>query len=348
MLAAIDGQEKGLGVLNGVLAKQAQTADLSSLTGLPAGMREKAAALWEGKLTQVELDAGLTEAVATLQAESRQIVKQVDFVRTDLAGKERFAKELLFDASAFKSLLDRLGKLRVGVQMAFTPEEQLSEAKLYLAPMRKDLTKAEAIASDKGKVLIGEVSAAIEKIEQIVADAGPVDPRSQELGRVLSQLVEIEQKITLQAAKNSDIAADRFVSLDKIVAEQKELMSLVDTAALTIATVELRVQQMLGALDEQSRAAVITELDSLQKVATRISELGAKNSALRDFSQKIAPQVAAITEKSQTLLDAGHAWQEQRLAANAAVSAAMGSLRNFVSQAQEIVAKTVSAPPPFR
>lgn len=55
LLAAIDGQEKGLGVLNGVLAKQAQTADLSALTGLPAGMREKTATLWDGKRTQVEL-----------------------------------------------------------------------------------------------------------------------------------------------------------------------------------------------------------------------------------------------------------------------------------------------------
>ncbi len=336
LLAAIDGQEKGLGVLNGVLAKQAQTADLSALTGLPAGMREKAAALWEGKVAQVELDAGLTAAVAALQAESQQIVKQVDFVRTDLAGKERFAKELLFDASAFKSLLDRLGKLRVGVQMAFTPEEQLTEAKLYLGPMQKDLAKAEAIASDKGKVLIGEVAAAIQKIEAIVAGSEPEDAKAQELGRVLSQLVEIEQKITLQAAKNSDVAADRFVSLDKLVAEQKELMALVDTAALTIATIELRVQQMLGALDDQSRSVVIAELESLQKVAARISELGAKNSSLRDFPQKIAPQVAAVTEKSQTRLDAGRSWQEERLAANASVSAAMGSLRNFVSQAQEI------------
>ena len=77
------------------------------------------------------------------------------------AGKERFAKELLFDASAFKSLLDRLGKLRVGVQMAFTPEEQLAETKLYLGPMQKDLAKANEIASDKGKVLVGEVGAAI-------------------------------------------------------------------------------------------------------------------------------------------------------------------------------------------
>ncbi len=336
LLVAIDNQEKGLGVLGGVLAKQAQTADLAALTGLPAQMRDQTAGLWDNKTTREALDEGLTTAVAALQTESQQIVKQVDFVRTDLSGKERFAKELLFDASAFKSLLDRLGKLRVGVQMAFTPEEQLAEAKLYLAPMQKDLTKATAIASDKGKVLIGEVAAAIAKIEAILGQSAPDDARATELGRVLSELVEIEQKITLQAAKNGDVAADRFVSLDKLVAEQKELMALVDNAALTIATVELRVQQMLGSLDDQSRQIVIGEVDSLQKVASRISELGAKNSALRDFPQKIAPHLAAIVEKSQGRLDVGQDWQAKRLAANAAVSSAMESLRNFVSQAQEI------------
>ncbi|MBC2773200.1 HAMP domain-containing protein [Rhizobium sp. AQ_MP] len=336
LLAAIDGQEKGLDVLNGVLAKQAQSADLSALTQLPAEMRTQTAALWDNKTKRDELDAGLNSAVAALQAESQQIVKQVDFVREDLSGKERFAKELLFDASAFKSLIDRLGKLRVGVQMAFTPEEQLAEAKLYLGPMQKDLKNANAIASEKGKGLVAEVGTAIGKIEAILAQSSSDDAKAQELGRVLAELVEIEQKITLQAAKNSDIAADRFVKLDKLVAEQKELMALVDQAALNVATVELRVQQMLGALNDESRAVVVKEIEALQTMAARISELGAKNSALRDFPQKIAPQLTAITEMSQARLDAGQDWEKQRLAAGAAVSAGMGSLRNFVSQAQEI------------
>jgi methyl-accepting chemotaxis protein len=336
LLVAIDDQEKGLGVLSGVLAKQAQTADISALTGLPVQMREQTSALWGNKTTREDLDTGLTAAVAALQAESQQIVKQVDFVRTDLSGKERFAKELLFDASAYKTLLDRLGKLRVGVQMAFTPEEQLAEAKLYLAPMQKDLTKANAIASEKGKVLIGEVAAAIGKIEAILGQSAPDAARATELGGVLAELAEIEQKITLQAAKNGDIAADRFVSLDKLVAEQKELMALVDTAALTIATVELRVQQMLGALNSEARGVVVSEVEALQKIAVRISELGSKNSALRDFPQKIEPHLTAIVEKSQGRLDVGQDWEQRRLAANAAVASAMGSLREFVSQAQEI------------
>ncbi|MDH4439659.1 MAG: HAMP domain-containing methyl-accepting chemotaxis protein [Rhizobium sp.] len=336
LLAAIDSQEKGLGVLDGVLATQAETADLGALRNLPSLMRDDAAALWDSKLRRDSLDAGLTDMVTGLKSEGQTILKQVDFVRTDLSGKERFAKELLFDASAFKSLLDRLGKLRVGVQMAFTPEEQLAEAKLYAAPLQKDITKAEAIVSTKGKVLVDEVSAALARIDAALKSDGPDDAKAQELGRVLADLVLIEQKITLQGAKNSDVAADRFVNLDKLVAEQKELMGLVDSAVMEIATTELKVQQLLGSLDDAGREPLVAKAELLTGMATRISELGSKNSALRDFPKKVEPLLATLLSGSQERLDAGRDWQARRLSANGHVSEAMETLRNFVSHAQEI------------
>jgi methyl-accepting chemotaxis protein len=336
LLTAIGAQETGLAVLDGVLAKQVETADLAALRNLPSLMREDTAALWDNKVRRDGLDGELTQVVASLKAEGQTILKQVDFVRTDLSGKERFAKELLFDASAFKSLLDRLGKLRVGVQMAFTPEEQLSETKLYIAPLQKNIAKAEAIVSTKGKVLVDEVSAAMAKIDAALKSEAADDVKAQDIGRVLAELVLIEQKITLQGAKNSDVAADRFVNLDKLVAEQKELMSLVDAAVMEIATTELKVQQMLGSLDDASRTAVVDKAEVLGGIAARISELGAKNSALRDFPKKIEPSLATLVSASQERLDAGRDWQARRLAANGHVSDAMATLRNFVSHAQEI------------
>ena len=287
VLAAVDKQENGLAVLDGVLAGQAQKADLSDLRALPQRMRDQTKAMWDNKQERSALDAGLIEAVAALQGDGKQIVKQVDFVRKELADKERFAKELLFDASAFQSLIDRLGKLRVAVQMGFTPAEQLDEAKLYAGAMQKDLTKAQAIASDKGKVLIDEVAGAMGRIDAILNSSDADDVKAQGLNKVLTELVLIEQKITLQASKNSDVAADRFVGLDKLVADQKELMSLVDDAAMEIATLELRVQKMLGSLDEDSRGIVLSNVSALGEMAARISELGSKNSTLRDFPKTI-------------------------------------------------------------
>ncbi len=336
VLAAVDMQESGLAVLDGVLADQAQNADLSDLRALPQRMRDQTKAMWDNHQQRSAFDTGLVDAVEALQGDGKQIVKQVDFVRKELADKERFAKELLFDASAFQSLIDRLGKLRVAVQMGFTPTEQLDEAKLYAGAMQKDLAKAQAIASEKGKVLIDEVAGAMSRIDAILKSTDSDDAKAQGLNKVLSELVLIEQKITLQASKNSDVAADRFVGLDKLVADQKQLMSLVDDAAMEIATLELRVQKMLGSLDEASRGIVLSNVSALAEMAARISELGSKNSALRDFPKTIAPRLKTIEDNSQALLMAGESWQALRLASTDYVSTAMASLRDFVSNAQEV------------
>ena len=336
LLAAVAAQEKGLDILDGVLAQQAENADLGDLRSLPERMRGQIALMWDNKVQRETLDAGLAEAITALQGDGQQIVKQVDFVRKEIADKEGFAKELLFDASAYKMLIERLGKLRVGVQMAFEPAEQIEEAERYAKQVGKDLVKANAIASEKGKALIGEVEGAMAKIDAVLKGSEVEDVKAQSLARVLSELVGIEQRITLQAAKNSDVAADRFVGLNKLVADQRELMELVDRAAMQIATLELRVQQLRGNVDEETRAIVLDNLKSLNETATRIADLGARNASLRDFSQKIAPRIAAIDSNSAALLQAGHDWQSQRLATNEYVASAMASLRDFVSHAQEI------------
>lgn len=336
LLAAVTAQEKGLGILDSVVSPQAERADLGALRSLPELMRSQVATLWENKVERETLDAGLVEAMTALQGDGQQIVKQVDFVRKEIADKEGFAKELLFDASAYKMLIERLGKLRVGVQMAFTPAEQIEETERYARQVAKDLVKANAIVSEKGKVLIGEVEAAMAKIDGVLKNSETEDAKAQALARVLSELVGIEQKVTLQAAKNSDVAADRFVGLNKVLADQWELMELVDSAAMQIATLELRVQQLRGNLEETARAMVLDILKSVNEMAARIAELGARNASLRDFPQKIAPRIAAIEANSAALLKAGHDWQAQRLATNEHVASAMASLRDFVSHAQEI------------
>ncbi|MGL3605230.1 methyl-accepting chemotaxis protein [Rhizobium sp. G187] len=336
LLAAVDRQEAGLAVLDGVLSAQAHKADLSALRALSAAMRDQTAAMATNKQGRDRLDADLSTAVDRLQTDGAAIVKQIDFVRQDLSAKERFAKELLFDASAFKTLLDRLGKLRVGVQMGFTPQEQLAEAKLYVEPLQRDIVRAEAIVSEKGKVRVGEVSAAVGQIDAILKSTDNDDTRAQSLNKVLAELVLIEQNITLQAAKNADIAADRFVSLDKLVADQRELMGLVDQVALEVASLELRIEQLRTELSDDSRSLLMANLDAVTKMAARISELGAKNNSLRDFASKVAPSVKTIETASDARLQAEAEWQSLRLDANQRVSAAMASLRDFVSQAQEI------------
>lgn len=336
LIEAVDRQEAGLTVLDGVLAEQARQADLRALRNLPDIMRAQTGSMWENETRRIALDDALSEAFGSLKGEGASIVKQISFVKDDLAAKERFAKELLFDAAAFEKLLDRLGKLRSGVQMGFTAEEQISEAKLYLAPLKRDIAEAQEIASKKGLVLVKEVSASVDQMDEIVASSTTVEEQAQALGKVLAGLVIIEQNITLQAAKNADIAADRFVGLDRLVAEQRELMTLVDQSALDIAALELTFGQFRVKRDEASLATLSNQLGVLRAAAARVSELGSKNNALREFSGKIEPVLVGIEGASAQSLTAEGERLTLRQDAAKHVAAAMASLRDFVSHAQEL------------
>ncbi|NGO62923.1 HAMP domain-containing protein [Rhizobium daejeonense] len=336
LVAAISAEENGLSVLDGVLAEQAAKAELGDLRALADKMRIQLDAMWANKTERDNLDASIEASLAAIETEGGQIKKQVEFVRKEFTEKEQFAKELLFDSSAFKGLVDKLGKMRAGVQMAFTPTEQLDEARLYMGAIAKELARAESISSPKSKATIAEVAGAVTKLDSILAGNESDDAKAQALGRQLSELVSIEQKLTLQAAKNTDVASDRFVGLDKLVADQKELMELVDTAAIGIDALRLHSERMRGVVDDASRQQVLSDLKALSGAAKQISALGSKNSALRDFAKKIEPHVAAIESQSASLLALDETWRKERATASEYVSKAMSSLRDFVSHAQEI------------
>ncbi len=336
LTAAISAEEAGLGVLDGVLAEQASKAELGDLRALADRMRLQLDKMWANKTERDNLDSAIETSLAAIEAEGDQIEKQIEFVRKEFTEKEQFAKELLFDSSAFKGLVDKLGKMRAGVQMAFTPAEQLDEARLYMGAISKELARAESIASPKSKAAIAEVASAVSRLDAILAGSDSDDAKAQALGRLLSELVGIEQKLTLQAAKNTDVASDRFVGLDKLVSDQKELMQQVDAALIGIDALRLHGERMRSLIDDASRQQVISDLKALTQAAAEISALGAKNSALRDFAKKIEPHVSAIDSQSASLLALDETWRQERAVASEHVSKAMFALRDFVSHAQEI------------
>ena len=333
---AIEAQEAGLSVLDGVLAGQAANAELTDLRALPERLRTEMAAMWQTRLERQRLYLALQAAVDGLRGEVDKVQEQLEVVRTDLAGKEQFAKELLFDASAFKALIDRLGQLRAGVQMAFTPEEQLAEARLYTDELARDLARANDIASDEGKVLIAEVSDAFDRLNAILAGPEADDAKADAMGRVLSELVVIEQKITLQAAKNNEVASDRFVSLNDQVEALKELSGLVDASAIQFSKLELHMQQLRSEGLADLRKVVLDDLAGLSATAARISELAADNGDLRDFAGTVGSAAQSIEADTSALLNVAATWESQRLNVGEQLSQAMTSLSDFVSQSQEI------------
>ncbi|PZM13231.1 methyl-accepting chemotaxis protein [Rhizobium tubonense] len=336
LTAKIDAQEDGVQRLNGLLPTDEQRQKVAIVSALAAKMRTQAATLWALKQKQDESIDAIAKAVQGIAANGQAAAKQIDIIRKDFGDKETFAKELLYDSSAFKALIDKMGKLRVQVQMSADSNEEISDARLYLDAILKQLTASQALASKRGAPFIATVADAAGKFDAILKGSDSADQKVQNFAPILQVFVKSEGDMSLQATKNSDMAADRFVSLDKIIDGQKELLNYVDQALRLIDRLQLHESRMVNLRDDASRAVVLADLKDLTDAGAKITELGQTNSTMRDFAPHNKPLSDGLEKASADMMQSAADWKKTRIESNAMLSDAMSSLRTFVAQAQEI------------
>jgi methyl-accepting chemotaxis protein len=332
----IDAQEDGAQRLNGLLPTDEQRQKVATVGALAAKMRTQAATLWALKQKQDGSIDSIGKAVQGIEANGQAAAKQIDIIRKDFGDKETFAKELLYDSSAFKGLIDKMGKLRVQVQMSADSNEEISDARLYLDAILKQLTVSQALVSKRGAPLLAGVGDAASKFDAILKSSDSADQKVQNFGPLLQAFVKSEGDMSLQATKNSDMAADRFVSLDKIIDGQKELLGYVDQALRLIDRLQLHESRMVNLRDDASRATVLADLKDLMDAGTKITALGQTNSTMRDFAPHNQPLSDGLEKASADMMQSAADWKKTRVESNALLADAMASLRTFVAQAQEI------------
>ncbi|WP_047455264.1 methyl-accepting chemotaxis protein [Rhizobium rhizogenes] len=331
----VDAQEAGVQRLSGLLSDD-QRAKISTVGALADKMRAQTVALWNIRLKQDgDVDA-IRKAVQGIEAGGKVAAKQIDIIRKEFSDKETFAKELLYDAAAYKGLSEKMSNLRIQVQMAADADEEITDARTYADAILKQLAISQALVSKRGAGLVNNAADAANKLDAVLKGSGTSDQKVEAMGPILQGFVKIEGDMTLQSAKNSDTAADRFVSLDKIIDGQKELLDRVDVAFGIIDRLTLHASRMENVRDATSRDAVITDLKDLQEVAAKISELGPTNATMRDFASRAQPLIDGVTKGSADLLQTSADWKTTRVDSNGILADAMTSLRSFVAQAQEI------------
>ena len=333
---AIDAQESGVVRLNGLLKTDDQRSQLTDVSGLSAAMRKQQETLWGLRQTEDASVAAITKTVQAISAAADEAGGQTDLVRKDFNDKEVFAKELLYDSAAFKSLTDIMGAMRVDIQMGFTPEEQIEAAQQHIAEILKQLDLAKSMVSKDGQPLIGQVAATAGKLDDLLKGNGTPDEKASGMAPLLTGFVNTEGQMTLQSAKNSDTASARFVSLDKSIAEQRELLTAVDQVRDSADRLQVHVSQMLSTRDGAARDVVLADLKALTETARKISALGANDAVMKAFADKVAPAAASLTSGSADMLTAAADWKAARQQSSEILSGAMASLRQFVSQAQEL------------
>ena len=335
LAAKIDAQEQGVHRLSGLLSDD-QRAKIVPVSELAAKMRTQQATLWTIRQKQDSDVSAIQKAVQNIEATAKAAGKQIDIIRKDFSDKETFAKELLYDAAAYKGLSEKMSNLRIQVQMAADSTEEISDARTYADAILKQVKVSKALVSRRGAALVANASDAADKLDAVLKGSDTPDQKVEAMGPVLQSFVKIEGDMTLQSAKNSDTAADRFVSLDKIIDGQKELLDYVDQALGIVDRLALHASRMENVRDGASREPVLADLKDLQAVAARISELGQTNATMRDFSAHMKPLIDSLTNGSADLLQTATDWKTTRVQSNGLLADAMTSLRGFVAQAQEL------------
>ncbi|MGZ9722601.1 methyl-accepting chemotaxis protein [Rhizobium miluonense] len=331
----IDAQEQGVHRLSGLLSDD-QRAKIVPVSELAAKMRTQQATLWSIRQKQDSDVEAIRKSVQGVEVAAKAAGKQIDIIRKDFNDKETFAKELLYDAAAYKGLSEKMSNLRIQVQMAADSTEEISDARTYADAILKQVTVSKALVSKRGASLVANASDAADKLDAVLKGSGTPDQKVEAMGPILQSFVKIEGEMTLQSAKNSDTAADRFVSLDKIIAGQKELLDRVDEVLGIVDRLTLHASRMETVRDAVSRDPVMTDLRDLKAAATKISGLGQTNATMRDFAAHVQPLIDSLTNGSADLLQTSIDWKTTRIQSNSLLADAMTSLRSFVAQAQEL------------
>ena len=320
---AIDRQENGIRVLEGLLTGDDQRKALERVTGLGTRMREQAEALWTIKTQRDGIDHDMLAGLESLGGYADAAKNQIDVIRTEFSDKEAFAKGLLFDASAFKSLSDRMAKVRIAISKETDPAAQMKAAGTYVPALAKELAKVDDLLSAKGRETVKPVVDLQAKL-----DAALKGKDAAAILAALSAFPALEQKLAEKAISNSNTAAERFVGLDKDVSQLRDLLQFVDQSLQSIAKLRLDVNQMRVQLSTEAREVVMADLAELTISSSVISQLGSKNSTMRDFAGKVTPIVQLIDHSSTEMLLASANWQAAR--------GATVDLKSFVSDAQEL------------
>ncbi|UDF29174.1 UNVERIFIED_ORG: methyl-accepting chemotaxis protein [Roseateles sp. XES5] len=331
----IDEQEAGIRDLDALLPDAAEKAKIASVVALAATMRDQAQTLWTIDEERNAVTADLEGALAAMAKDGEFAEKQIGVIRSESGEKEAFAKALLFDAAAYQGLAERIGKFRKPVALAMKAEDKVKAAETYLPQLLKQLDESKAIASQKALTQIKAFETELAKVREILAGADDAEGKKAKFVPVLTKLAKFDADFLKEAGKNSDTAAKRFVGMDAEIAVLKTLIALMGDTFKGIDETRLHISELHRKLNQESRDAVLADVKAVSTSAAELAKLGAKNAALRDLSQKLAPSLAKIEKGTGDLIAVGEKWQAARIAAYASVADASQTLEQFVSSAQE-------------
>ncbi|KKX33907.1 HAMP domain-containing methyl-accepting chemotaxis protein [Rhizobium sp. LC145] len=334
--AGIDRQQEGVAALEGLLATAGDRERVAPVKALAPQMRERADALWAVKERRDQNAREMEVAFDEIRTLATAVDQQIDTVRRQFDGKERFAKAMLFEAFAYKSIAHRIENLRDAVRKAETDEATAKAATLYGGTLLKEFAAIEPMLSPRGKAAMEPIRQAAEKMKATAEENMEPATKSQTLRVGASGFMKWQGELQAEVSKKSGDAAERFVDLEDDVATLRDLLEEIDTSLTVIDAMRLHAERFSSHLTEEARGTVLADIAALRTSSAKVSELNPRNAAMRDFAPKLEPLLKAVDEKSADTLRIAGEWRQARGAATEALTAGMAGLKNFVAQAQEV------------
>ncbi|CAD7045187.1 methyl-accepting chemotaxis protein [Pseudorhizobium endolithicum] len=333
---AIDRQEKGVNVLEGLLVSQADRQRIDVVTKLAPAMRERTEALWDLKQQRDANREQISGHLAAVKEISQGVDQRLGNLRKKFEGQERFAKSALFESFAYKSIAERIDNLRSAVRNAGSDEGTAKAAEVQAQTLLAEFDPIKSLVSEKVMAGLAPIHAAAEDLLKVATSAAPAPEKAQSLRVAASGFMRFQSELQQNVLKKSGDAAERFATLEGDVTTLKNLLAQVETALTVGDALQLHMERLGAQRTDEARQVVLDDIATLRTSSATVSELGNANSAMSAFATDIEAPLAAIEDASASMLAIETQWNEARAQASATLSEGMAGLQAFIAQAQEV------------
>ncbi|MCF6368412.1 methyl-accepting chemotaxis protein [Rhizobium halophilum] len=329
-------QEKGVDVLEGLLATGEDRERIEPVTKLAAAMRERTEALWAVKQQRDENRAEIATQLTAVRDLSAAIDQRLGNLRKKFEGQERFAKSALFESFAYKTIAERIETLRNAVRNANSDEGTAKAAEAQAKALLEGFESVEAVVSDKIIEAMAPIRDATDALLVVAASDAAAAEKAQTLRVAASGFMRFQRELQENVLRKSGDAAERFATLEGDVTMLKNLLVQVETSLTLSDALQLHMERLRGQLTDEARQVVLDDIAALRASSVKVSDLGNSNSAMSAFAGELEVPLGALEEASAEMLAIETAWNEAREAASQTLSAGMAGLQAFIAQAQEV------------
>ncbi|SIR02115.1 methyl-accepting chemotaxis protein [Rhizobium sp. RU35A] len=332
---AIARQDGGVNRLEKLVADADDRTRLAVVQQTAPALAERTAALWalEQRITGTE--QAMQASIDEIRALAGGVSAQFEGVRKEGESKEKFAKGALFDAFVLKSMANRIDNLADSIRNADNDATLARAAGTYLSALIKEFDKVAGRGTSKVERMLEALKAQALDLDRLVkGDLAPAD-KAEAIRQAVAALLPVRDVYRTEMEKSTSNAADRFANLEGDLQVNRALVTEIAEALRLNDLLQLHVERLRVTLTEAARKDVLSDIAALKAAGGRVSDLGQKKEAMKNFAPQLLPILDRLTGHAQQLLDLAGQWKAARTATEQTLSAGMQGLKSFVAEAQE-------------